>query len=109
MMMPLYMGDNENSYPTYLHVYDENTRDKDTGEQRKETWVRICVLTDNIGAVELTFRVYDENQLDMRFYFSQKETAREFRSYVNDIRNSLKDLTLNVSDVKVGSVGEKMT
>ena len=31
-----------------------------------------------------------------------------FRSYVNDIRNPLKDLTLNISDVKVGSVGEKM-
>ena len=109
MMMPLYMGDNENSYPTYLHVYDENTRDKETGEQRKETWVRICVLTDNIGAVELTFRVYESNQLDMRFYFSQKETAREFRSYVNDLRDSLKDLTLNIADVKIGSVGEKMT
>ena len=70
---------------------------------------QMMMLTDNIGAVELTFRVYDENQLDMRFYFSQKETAREFRSYVNDIRNSLKDLTLNIGDVKVGSVGEKMT
>ena len=109
MMMPLYMGDNENSYPTYLHVYDENTRDKETGEMRKETWVRICVLTDNIGAVELTFRVYENNQLDMRFYFSQKESAREFRSYIPDLRNALKESTLNIGEVRIGSVGEKMT
>ena len=109
MMMPLFMGDNENSYPTYLHVYDENSRDKETGEQRKETWVRICLLTDNIGAVELTFRVYESNQLDMRFYFSRKDAAREFRSYIPELRESLKDTELSVNDVKIGSVGEKMT
>ncbi len=109
VMIPLYLGENETGYPTYLSVYDENERDKETGEEKKETWVRICILTDNIGAVELTFRVYEGNQLDMRFYFSQRETAREFRNYMDDLRNSLKDSELKVADVRIGSVGEKMT
>ena len=108
MMLPLYLGDNEASYPTYLHVYDENERDKETGEDKKETWVRICVLTDNIGAVELTFRIYEGNQLDMRFYFSQKSAANEFRTYVPALRDSLKETNLNVGEVRIGSVGEKM-
>jgi len=108
MMLPLYMGENETSYPTYLSVYDENEKDKETGEDKKETWVRICILTDNIGAVDLTFRVYEGNQLDMRFYFSQKETANDFRQYMDDLRNSLEETELKVAEIRIGSVGEKM-
>ena len=109
MMMPLYVGENETSYPTYLNVYDETNRDEETGQDKKETWVRICVLTDNIGAAELIFRIYEESQLDMRFYFSRSDVANEFRNiYVNELKNSLKETSLNVGEVRVGSVGEKM-
>ena len=108
MMMPLYVGDNDSSYPTYLHVYDENAKDKDTGEDKKETWLRICVLTDYIGAVELTFRMYENNQLDMRFYFSERSVANEFRTYIPSLKEKLKDTELNVGEVRIGSVGEKM-
>ncbi|MBR1396817.1 MAG: hypothetical protein IJ563_04720, partial [Selenomonadaceae bacterium] len=108
MMMPLYVGDNDSSYPTYLHVYDENERDKDTGDDKKETWLRICILTDNIGAVELTFRMYENNQLDMRFYFSERSVAREFRTYIPNIKKTLEETSLNVGEVRIGSVGEKM-
>ena len=108
MMMPLYVGDNDSSYPTYLHVYDENAKDKETGEDKKETWLRICVLTDYIGAVELTFRMYEGNQLDMRFYFSERSVANEFRTYIPSLKEKLKETELNVGEVRIGSVGEKM-
>ena len=107
-MMPLYLGDNEKSYPSYIHVYDENAQDPYTGEWMKETWLRLCVLTDNIGAVELTCRIYDNHQLDMRLFFSSHEIAEDFRDYIPDFRKSvrgMKDLTLN--EVKVGAVGER--
>ena len=108
MMMPLYVGDNDSSYPTYLHVYDENAKDKETGEDKKETWLRICVLTDYIGAVELTFRMYENNQLDMRFYFSERSIASEFRDYIPGLKEKLKDTKLEIGEVRIGSVGEKM-
>ena len=109
MMMPLYMGDNEKSYPTYLNVYDETNRDPDTGEESKETWLRICILTDYIGAAELVFRIHDENHLDMRFYFSRIDIAEEFRSlHVDDLRTSLKQTDLDVGEIRVGGVGERM-
>ena len=108
MMMPLYVGDNDSSYPTYLHVYDENAKDKETGEDKKETWLRICVLTDYIGAVELTFRMYEGDQLDMRFYFSERAVANEFRTYIPSLKEKLKETSLNVGEVRIGSVGEKM-
>ncbi|MBR6012659.1 MAG: hypothetical protein IK062_02615 [Selenomonadaceae bacterium] len=108
MMLPLYIGENEHSYPTYLSVYDENEKDKETGENKKETWVRICVLTDNIGAAELTFRVYEESQLDMRFYFSHRDVARDFRNYLEDLKNSLRETSFKIGEIRIGSIGEKM-
>ena len=108
MMMPLYVGDNDSSYPTYLHVYDENAKDKETGEEKKETWLRLCVLTDYIGAVELTFRMYESNQLDMRFYFSERSVANEFRTYIPSLKEKLKETELNINEVRIGSVGDKM-
>ena len=108
MMLPLYLGENETSYPTYLSVYDEDVEDPDTGVNKKETWLRICVLTDNIGAAELIFRVYEGNQLDMRFYFSEIEVAEDFRSYVSDLRGSIRETSFNIGEIRIGSIGERM-
>jgi hypothetical protein len=74
---------------------------------KKETWLRLCVLTDNIGAVELTCRVYQENQLDMRLFFSNTESANEFRSQTEALRSSLRDSTLRLKELKIGAVGER--
>ncbi|WP_295159066.1 hypothetical protein [Selenomonas sp. AE3005] len=105
-MLPMYMGE-ETTYPSYIHVYDENRPDPETGEMKKETWLRLCVLTDNIGAVELTCRVYQENQLDMRLFFSNTESANEFRSQTEALRSSLRDSTLRLKELKIGAVGER--
>ncbi|BAL83767.1 hypothetical protein SELR_20590 [Selenomonas ruminantium subsp. lactilytica TAM6421] len=105
-MMPMYMGE-ESTYPAYIHVYDENKQDPETGEMKKETWLRLCVLTDNIGAVELTCRVYQENQLDIRLFFSSTETANEFRAEADALRDSLKDGKLRLKELKIGAVGER--
>ena len=108
MMVPIYLSVNEMSYPTYLNVYNESMPDGQTGMTKNETWLRICVLTDNIGVAELVFRVYEENQLDMRFYFSAGETAGVFANYVNDLRDSLKDLNLQLGEIRIGSIGATM-
>jgi len=106
-MMPLYLGDNEDSYPAYIHVYDEAERDPDTGMEQKETWLRICLLTDYIGAVELTCRLYEGTHLDMRLFFSSSETADEFREQIPDLKDSLRDSSLRLEEIKVGAVGER--
>ncbi len=105
-MLPMYMGD-DSTYPSYIHVYDEKQPDPETGELKKETWLRLCVLTDNIGAVELTCRVYQENQLDMRVFFSHQESADLFRQQAKNLRDSLKDSALALKDFKIGAAGER--
>lgn len=101
-MMSMYMDDV--TYPAYIHVYDEEKQDELTGELKKETWLRLCVLTDNIGAVELTCRVYGE-QLDMRVVFSDSDAAKDFRENADELKAELKDSRLKLNDFKIGAPG----
>ena len=107
-MTPLYLGDNEKSYPAYIHVYDEEKPAEDSARKSKETWLRICMLTENIGAVELTCRVYDKSKLDVRVVFSQQEAVQGFREYLPEFRASFRNSSLKLSDLRIGMVGAKL-
>lgn len=105
-MMPLYLGTNEKSYPAYLHVYDENQTDHETGAIKKETWLRLCVLTDYLGAVELTCRVYEREHLDLRLFFMGKDAAQQFRGFVPELRQKMRSSKLHLEDIAVGAANE---
>ncbi len=104
-MQPVYLNNGKVQYPAYIHVYDENKKDARIGEQKKETWFRVCMLTQHIGAIELTCRVYDEGQLDMRMFFSNSDTAEEFIPFIPEIKDNLKDSSLHIHDFHVDTEG----
>ena len=104
-IMPLFMGASE--YPAYIHVYDESHTDEDTGNHRKETWLRMCVLTDNICTVELINRIYEENHVDMRLYFSDADAAWELRNALDTIRETADGTSLIIEGIQIGAIGER--
>ncbi len=106
-LLPLFMGDNEKSYPSYVNVYDEEEMDWETMRPRKETWFRICVLTDHIGAVDITCRVYEGLQLDIRVFFSDREAARDFVEVMPEVRRSLRNTDMQLNDFSIGVAGMK--
>ena len=105
-IMPLFMGAAE-SYPAYIHVYDEAYQDEEDDRAKKETWLRICVLTDNIGMVELINRIYEENHVDMRLYFSDADAAWEFREHLDSIRETADGSSLIIEGIQIGAIGER--
>lgn len=108
-MMPLYLGENDKRYPAYIHVYDQKKQaEEQNGSQEKETWLRLCVLTDNIGAVELICRVYEKQKLDMRLVFSNSSVSDSFKEYAPVIKDTLKDSSLILTDLKYGVIGNKL-
>lgn len=107
-MTPLYMADDmQKPYPAYIHVYDEEKKDENGGPSKKETWIRVCLLTENIGAVDVSFRMYEETNLDVRIYFSDRENLEDFRDYMDEFRASFDDKPLTLMSVKVGVAGVK--
>ena len=107
-MMPLYMGEGEKqSFPAYANVYNEEKYSPEDGRMHKETWLRLCVLTDHIGAVELTCQVYDAKSLNMRVLFSEPSAEEDFKAYIPEFRESFRTMTLELSDLKVSVAGSK--
>lgn len=104
-MMPLYLGDGTTqSYPAYVHVYDEPAHEDEKGVMRKDTWFRVCVLTESIGAVDVVCRLYEGNNLNLRVIFSDKDSVAEFSEYLPDIRKALYNTPINLTDLKIGTV-----
>jgi len=111
-MLPIYLGENgqQQSYPAYLHIYDDDQRKANTGEPgKKETWLRLCLLTENIGAVELTCRIYETHKLNVRLFFSQPEAVQGFQEYIPEFKASFQDSVLELTDLKVGVAGAALS
>ena len=107
-MLPLYMGEGEKqSFPAYANVYNEEKYSPEDGSMHKETWLRLCVLTDHIGAVELTCQVYDAKSLNMRVLFSEASAVEEFKSYIPEFKESFRTMALELTDLKVSMAGSK--
>jgi hypothetical protein len=111
-MLPIYLGKNgqQQSYPAYLHIYDDDQRKANTGEPgKRETWLRLCLLTENIGAVELTCRIYETHKLNVRLFFSQPEAVQGFQEYIPEFKASFQDSVLELTDLKVGVAGAALS
>lgn len=105
-MTPLYLGDNKHCYPTYIHIYNQTDEGRDAYEKQKETWFRICLLTENVGAVEMVFRLYEQSKLNLRVTFSDNEAVHSFNEYMPEIQAAFKEMPLDLTDVKVNAIGE---
>ena len=103
-VMPLYIGENEQSYPAYVNLYHEPPHEDERGRLRKDTWFRVCVLTENIGAVDIVCQLYEGNNLNLRVRFSDQEAVPAFSEYLPDIRKALYDTSVHLNDLKVGTV-----
>lgn len=103
-LMPLYIGEGGHSYPAYINLYDEPEHEDECGRKRKDTWFRVCVLTDNIGAVDIVCQLFEGNNLNLRINFSDNEIVKDFGEYLPDIRKALYDTSIHLNDLRVGTV-----
>ena len=103
-VMPLYIGEGGHSYPAYINLYDEPEHEDEYGRKRKDTWFRVCVLTDNIGAVDIVCQLFEGNNLNLRISFSDNEIVKDFGEYLPDIRKALYDTSIHLNDLRVGTV-----
>lgn len=102
MAMPLYFGDGQTAYPAYIHIYYQEQEDKkNPGQKVTETWLRICLETENIGVVDVSFRLYDENNLDVKVRFTEEDAAVGFTRGIEEVKEQLRQLPLTLGDILV--------
>lgn len=100
--VPLYFGDAQSVYPAHIHVYYQEEEDKkNPGQQMTETWLRICLETENIGMVETAFRLYDGQSLDVKVRFDDSEAADSFADSVPAVKEKLGQLPFQLGEFLV--------
>ncbi|MDF2875685.1 MAG: hypothetical protein K0R22_2368, partial [Sporomusa sp.] len=83
-------------------IYHQEQEDrKKSGQTVTETWLRICVETENIGLVETSFRLYDGHTVDVKVRFDDKATADDFADDVAEVKEKLAQLPLTLGEFLV--------
>lgn len=102
LVFPFYFENSLRPYPAYIHVYhDRQNGSGRTGQCLHETWLRICVSTENMGIVDAVFHLYQENVISIMITFSTTAAVNEFTRYLPEIEAKLADLPLKLADITV--------
>lgn len=105
LAVPLYFGEEKRAYPAYIHIFQDRENASQTADgSTPETWLRLCLSTENVGVVDMVFHVYGQNQLNIRINFSDTATADRFKVHVDDIRGEFHDSPLHLADFTVNPV-----
>ncbi len=101
MTTPIFFADGH-VYPAYIHVSrDREQAGGETAAAPRDTWLRMCVATDNLGVVDMVFHLYDQGQLSIRVVFNNAEAGEEFRRALPDLRGALAETPLTLTDIAV--------
>ncbi|MDD4600444.1 hypothetical protein SDC9_05958 [bioreactor metagenome] len=101
MAMPFYFENNPQPYPAYIHVYQDTHDQTGPNQQTPETWLRICLSTENIGIVDTVFRLYQDNLMSIRMAFSTSSASEAFSEYLPEIESQLAKSALKLTDISV--------
>jgi len=106
-VLPLCLGEGR-VYPAYIHV----ARDRESAgarreDEERETWMRVCLATDNIGVVDTVFHLRGRRQLAIRVGFTDREAADELRRHLPEIRARLAASALTLTDLSVVALPAK--
>lgn len=104
--MPVFFADGR-AYPAYIHISRDREQADNPAAPVRETWLRMCVATDNLGVVDMVFHLRGQQQLSIRVTFSNREAGEEFRSVLPDLRGALAESELTVADIAVAATTEK--
>ncbi len=104
--MPVFFADGR-AYPAYIHVSRDREQADNPAAPVRETWLRMCVATDNLGVVDMVFHLRGQQQLSIRVTFASREAGEEFRGVLPDLRSVLAESELTVADIAVVSLTDK--
>ena len=101
LQMALYAPGQERPYPALVQIFEEKKERGPGQPPEQEIWVRVCLETDNIGPVDLSFRLQDKKYLSVFTRFAKPGTAALFRECLSDIRSEFAGSNLELKKIAV--------
>lgn len=95
----LYLDDGKTAYPAHIHLFqqkDENQ--KHPGQAAAETWLRICLETENLGTVDTLFRLHDRDTVDIKVQFDDQSVAAAFATDADEIKDKLRAMPITLGE-----------
>ena len=101
LQMALYAPEQGKTYPALIQIFEEKRERGNGNPPEQEVWVRVSLETDNIGGVDLSFRLQDKKYLSIFSRFADSEAASAFRTAMPDIRKEFAGTSLELKKIAV--------
>lgn len=92
-------GQNHVAYPVYLQLYPNDRRAGGLRAPQHDIWLRLFLYTDNLGAVDLLFRLIGRKAA-VSAIFRQEDYVRLFDQYKGELAQALVSLPLTVMEIQ---------
>lgn len=98
----LYFDAGETAYPAHIHLFHQKEEDqKHPGHTVAETWLRVCLETENLGLVDTLFRLHDRDMVDVKVQFGDQSAAAAFAAGADEVKDKLRELPLTLGEFLV--------
>jgi hypothetical protein len=101
LQMALYAPEQGKTYPALIQIFEEKRERGNGNPPEQEVWVRVSLETDNIGGVDLSFRLQDKKYLSIFSRFADSEAASAFRTAMPELRKDFAGTSLELKKIAV--------
>lgn len=100
--LPLQFAEKSHPYPAYIHIYQDREEERPgSAKTARELWLRVCLVTENMGLVETVFYLTKQS-LDIRLSGSESAIAH---LNAGDIRLKLGEMPLQLGNIVIKPSG----
>lgn len=98
----LYFDEGKTAYPAHIHIFHQKEEDhKKPGQTAAETWLRVCLETENLGIVDTMFRLHDRDTVDIKVQLGDQSAAAAFATGADEVKDKLRELPLTLGEFLV--------
>lgn len=101
LQMALYAPEQGKTYPALIQIFEEKRERGNGNPPEQEVWVRVSLETENIGGVDLSFRLQDKKFLSIFSRFADSEAASAFRTAMPELRKEFAGTSLELKKIAV--------
>ncbi len=109
LALPLYISDGTSTYPAYVHIFHQREKEAGgfSGPTKPETWLRIGILTENLGLVNIIFHLYETNNLSVNIEIPAENAVGLTDDRQAELTANITNSSFKLTNLKLSRVGKR--